>query len=67
LNNLEKHTISVTYENKDCVNGSDWIKKDIINEISKQLNIENKPRQATVTLVYTSIINGSENDNDIKG
>ena len=67
MNNLEKHIISVTYENKDCKKGIDWIKQDILNEIDKQLNIENKPIQATITLVYTSNINGSENDNDIKG
>lgn len=59
--------MSITYENKDCEKGVEWIKADIMKEIDKQLNIEYKPIQATITLVYTSNINGSENDNDIKG
>jgi len=68
LNNLEKHIISIGYENKDCINGKEWLIEDTLKEIKTQLNklILAKPIQATLTLVYTANINGSQNDYDIK-
>ena len=66
---LEKEIISGSYESKDCENGIDWLIADMLQEIAVELkkNLTHKPIQANFTFVYNANLNGSENDNDIKG
>jgi len=54
---MEKEIISVSYESKDCEKGLEWIKKDLLNEIERQMNelISSEPEIATFTIIYTAV------------
>lgn len=69
MSSLEKEIVSGSYENKDCIKGIEWLKADMLREIEIALNklITEQPIQANFTLVYNANLNGTQNDNDIKG
>lgn len=47
----------IEYNESDCENGREWLIKDILNEIETRLRIKlkNKPKKATVLLIYNAI------------